>query len=222
MTSQRGYRVNHAIEESMIDNELVGRTDLVTGTRRGFGQGVSIALAAAGVRMIGLARSRDRLDALATEIGDAFTPVAADATDPELAQSMLAEHHPDVLVLNAGATPPLAPIHEQNWESFTANWTVDTRDVFEWIRAAVESERARLGISFRTLFPQLASNTELGAAGVAGYVARQGIPVKTFAKNFEPARNPEQSGAAAMELVTTNDPTRKFLISGHGLRQVPS
>jgi NAD(P)-dependent dehydrogenase (short-subunit alcohol dehydrogenase family) len=256
--------MKHEIEDSMIDNELVGRTALVTGASRGFGLGASIALAAAGVRVIGLARSSDRLDAVARKIGDAFTPVAADATDPELARSMLAEHHPDVLVLNAGASPPLASIHEQTWESFTANWTVDTRHVFEWTRAALrlplrpgsvaiavssgaalrgsplsggyapakaairfistyaaeESERAGLGIQFRTLFPQLTPNTELGAAGLAGYAARQGIPVNTFAKNFEPSLTPEQVGAAVIELVRTNDPTREFLISGHGLRQV--
>jgi hypothetical protein len=88
--------------------------------------------------------------------------------------------------------------------------------------AAEESERARLGISFRTLFPQLTPNTQLGAAGVAGYAARQGIPLETFAKNFEPALTAEQVGAAVIELVTTNDPTREFLISGLGLRQVPS
>jgi NAD(P)-dependent dehydrogenase (short-subunit alcohol dehydrogenase family) len=256
--------MKNLIEHSKIDNDLVGRTALVTGASRGFGQGVSIALAAAGVRVIGLARSSNRLDAVATEIGDAFIPVAADATDPELAKNMLAEHHPDVLVLNAGATPPLAPIHEQTWESFTANWTVDTRHVFEWIRAALrlplrpgsvaitvssgaalsgsplsggyapakaairfistyaaeESDRASLGIRFRTLFPQLTPNTELGAAAVAGYAARQGIPVEIFAKNFEPALTPEQVGAAVIEVVTTNDPTRELLISGHGLRQV--
>jgi NAD(P)-dependent dehydrogenase (short-subunit alcohol dehydrogenase family) len=258
--------MQHITEDTMIDNELVGRTAVVTGASRGFGQGVSIALAAAGVRVIGLARSSDRLDAVASEIGDAFTPVAADATDPELAETMLAEHHPDVLVLNAGATPPLAPIHEQTWESFTANWTVDTRHVFEWTRAALrlplrpgsvviavssgaalagsplsggyasakaairfistyaaeESERASRGIRFRTLFPQLTPNTELGAAGVAGYAARQGIPVETFAENFEPALTPEQVGAAVIELVTTNDTTREFRISGHGLRAVSS
>jgi len=258
--------MQHSMEDNMIDNELVDRTALVTGASRGFGRGVSIALAAAGVRVVGLARSRDRLDAVATEIGEAFTPVAADATDPELAKSMLAEHHPDVLVLNAGATPPLAPIHEQTWDSFNANWTVDTRHVFEWIRealrlplrpgsvviavssgaalggsplsggyapakaairfistyAAEESERASLGIRFRTLFPQLTPNTDLGAAAVAGYAARQDTPVEIFAKNFEPALTPEQVGAAVIELVTTNDPTQEFLISGHGLKQVPS
>jgi NAD(P)-dependent dehydrogenase (short-subunit alcohol dehydrogenase family) len=250
----------------MIHKDMAGRTALVTGASRGIGRGVSIALAAAGVRVIGLARSSDRLDAVATDIGDSFTPVAADATDPEIAKSMLAEHRPDILVLNAGASPPLLPIHEQTWDSFTANWTVDTRHVFEWIRAALrpplrpgsvviavssgaalrgspisggyapakaairfisnyaaeESERASLGIRFRTLFPQLTPNTELGGAAVAGYAARQGIPVETFAKNFEPALTPEQVGAAVIELVTTNDPSREFLISGHGLRQVPS
>ncbi len=258
--------MKHIIEDNMIDNELVGRTALVTGASRGFGQGISIALTAAGVRVIGLARSSDRLDALATEIGDAFTPVAADATDPKIAQSMVADHHPDILVLNAGATPPLAPIHEQTWESFTVNWTVDTRHVFEWIRAALrlplrpgsvaiavssgaalrgsplsggyasakaairfistyaaeESDRASLGIRFRTLFPQLTPSTDLGAAGVVGYAARQGISVETFAKDFEPALTPEQVGAAVIELVTTNDPSREFLISGHGLRRMPS
>jgi len=42
-----------------------------------------------------------------------------------------------VLVLNAGATPTMAPLHEQTWESFTKNWDTDVRATFHWIQAAL-------------------------------------------------------------------------------------
>jgi hypothetical protein len=45
-----------------------------------------------------------------------------DATDRALAASLLQEFRPTVLVLNAGAKPPMGPLHEQSWEGFSAPW----------------------------------------------------------------------------------------------------
>jgi NAD(P)-dependent dehydrogenase (short-subunit alcohol dehydrogenase family) len=39
--------------------------------------------------------------------------------------------------LNAGATPAMAPLHKQNWESFSRNWDTDVKATFHWIQAAL-------------------------------------------------------------------------------------
>ena len=62
------------------------RTAIVTGASRGFGRATAIALVNAGVHVIGVARDRERLDAVRDEAGAEFTPVAADAADPVTAQ----------------------------------------------------------------------------------------------------------------------------------------
>jgi NADP-dependent 3-hydroxy acid dehydrogenase YdfG len=59
--------------------ELSGTTALVTGASRGFGRGIAVALSAAGANVLGVARHGDRLAELRAELGDSFTPVAADA-----------------------------------------------------------------------------------------------------------------------------------------------
>jgi len=71
------------------------------------------------------------------DLGDRFTPVIGDATDEALAHQVVRDRRPGVLVLNAGATPHMAPLQEQTWESFSRTWEVDTHHVFTWTRAAL-------------------------------------------------------------------------------------
>ncbi|TCC55294.1 SDR family oxidoreductase [Kribbella pittospori] len=68
--------------------------------------------------------------------------------------------------------------------------------------AATESERAELGIKFTAVRPQLTPATDLGAAGVAAYAARQGLDLATALERFGPALTPEQVGKAIVELAT--------------------
>ncbi len=113
------------------------QTAVVTGASRGFGRAIAAALVAGGTHVVGIARGERELRAVRDELGAGFTPVAADATDGTLAREVLREHRPGLLVLNAGVTPHMAPVHEQTWETFSRNWHVDTRHVFEWTRAAL-------------------------------------------------------------------------------------
>ena len=46
--------------------------------------------------------------------------------------------------------------------------------------AAIESERAGLGISFVSVLPRLTPATDLGAKAVVAYAERQGVDVDTF------------------------------------------
>ena len=116
---------------------MTTRTAIVTGASRGFGRATAIALVDAGVRVVGVARDRSRLDAVRDDIGAEFTPVAADATDPVTAGRLIQTHHPDILVLNAGAHPLMGPLHKNTWETFSTNWDVDVRHVFNWTREAL-------------------------------------------------------------------------------------
>ena len=114
-----------------------GRTAVVTGASRGFGRAIAIGLAATGAHVIGVARDAAGLDAVQQQLGSCFTPVAADVTDDGLAGRLIAEHRPNILVLNAGATRRAATIQDQTWATFSENWNVDVRHVFEFARAAL-------------------------------------------------------------------------------------
>jgi hypothetical protein len=117
-------------------------TAVVTGASRGFGRAIAAALVAAGTRVVGIARNDQDLRAVRNELGEGFTLVAADATDEALAHDVIREHRPGLLVLNAGAAPHMAPVHEQTWESFSRNWNTDTRHAFAWTRAALREPLA--------------------------------------------------------------------------------
>lgn len=121
----------------MADREITGVTALVTGASRGFGRGIATALSGAGARVVGVARDRGGLDDLWAELGDSFTPVAADAADPMVAGALIDQYRPGVLVLNAGATPLPRPIQHHTWETFSRNWDVDVAHVFHWTREAL-------------------------------------------------------------------------------------
>ena len=118
------------------------RPAVVTGASRGFGRAIATALVAAGTPVVGVARDEQRLLALHDELGDAFVPVVGDATDEELASDIVHRHRPGLLVLNAGAAPAMAPVHEQSWESFARAWEVDVRQAFTWIRLALTTPLA--------------------------------------------------------------------------------
>jgi len=118
------------------------KTAVVTGASRGFGRAIAAALVAGGTDVVGVARDEQRLRAVRDELGEGFIPVAADATDEALAQEVIREHRPGLLVLNAGLAPHLAPVHEQTWETFSRNWQADTRHVFTWTRAALREPLA--------------------------------------------------------------------------------
>ncbi|WP_431958723.1 SDR family oxidoreductase [Nocardia lijiangensis] len=72
--------------------------------------------------------------------------------------------------------------------------------------AAVESERAGLGIRFVSVLPQLTPATDLGAAAVAAYAERQGVDVDTFVRSSGPALTPEQVGKSVLEIATAERP----------------
>jgi NAD(P)-dependent dehydrogenase (short-subunit alcohol dehydrogenase family) len=123
-----------------IENQadpLAGTTAIVTGVSRGFGRAIAAALAAAGAHVVGVARGSAQLEELHDELGDSFSPVTADAADPDVANRLIDQHRPRTLVLCAGATPTMSPLQEQTWESFSQTWNVDVAQAFHWSRHAL-------------------------------------------------------------------------------------
>jgi NAD(P)-dependent dehydrogenase (short-subunit alcohol dehydrogenase family) len=240
------YRITMTVNQpiEIQADALTGTTAIVTGASRGFGRAITAALSSAGAHVVGVARSSAQLDELRDELGDTFTPVAADASDPQIAGRVIDEHKPHTVVLCAGASPTMRPLQEQTWESFRQAWDVDVAQAFHWTRyalrrplapgssviamssgaavngsplsggyagakaavkfiadyAAIESQRAGLGITFVSVLPRLTPATELGANAVAAYAARQGVDVDTFVQAAGPALTAEQVGRSVLAI----------------------
>ena len=108
---------------------------LIVGGSRGLGLGVMQALMARHANVTVMARDSAGLAALEAQCGVSIIP--GDATDPRLAESVLRELRPTVVVLNAGATPAMAPLDQQSWESFSRNWDTDVKATFQWIQGVL-------------------------------------------------------------------------------------
>jgi len=87
--------------------------------------------------------------------------------------------------------------------------------------AAAESGRDALGIRFTSVLPQLTPETDLGAAGVAAYAARQGVDIPAFLDGLGPALTPEQVGSAIVDIATgAADNRDAYLLTATGLSPV--
>ena len=115
---------------------LTGRNMVVIGGSRGVGRRIVEAGSRNGARVLVVARHEDPLRMLAEEVpGIDILPL--DATDGDARARVFAVLRPDILVLCAGAFPPVAPLHQQTWEEFAINWETDVRIAFHFCKAAL-------------------------------------------------------------------------------------
>jgi NAD(P)-dependent dehydrogenase (short-subunit alcohol dehydrogenase family) len=114
---------------------LKDKTVVVTGGSRGLGLGLVEALVARRARVTVVAREPGALAAVRDRLGVAT--ISSDVTDEDAARRILADVRPEVLVLNAGATPPMGPLDQLTWADFTAPWNIDVKAGFHWMQAAL-------------------------------------------------------------------------------------
>ena len=114
---------------------LKDKNVVVTGGSRGLGLGVVEALVAHGARVTVVARDADALESVRARLG--VVTISADVTDEAAAHRILAEVRPDILVLNAGAKPPMGRIDQLGWADFTAAWDTDVKAGLYWLQAAL-------------------------------------------------------------------------------------
>ncbi|MBL7490128.1 SDR family oxidoreductase [Frankia sp. AgB1.9] len=112
------------------------RTALIVGASRGLGRGIAEAFAGAGTPVVAVARNEAALAQLAATDPRLRTEVA-DATDAATAGRLFDRYEPSIVVLVAGASPLMRPLHHQTWETFSANWHTDVRIAFHWLREAL-------------------------------------------------------------------------------------
>src|ERR1700719_248786 len=111
------------------------KTIVVPGGSRGLGLGLVEALVAHGARVTVVARGADALEAVRTRLGVAT--ISADVTDEAAAHRIVGEVRPDILALNAGATPRMGRLDPLSWADFSVPWETDVKPGLYWLQAAL-------------------------------------------------------------------------------------
>ncbi len=157
----------------MAGQSLRGKTALVTGASSGIGRATALALAAEGVRVALVGRSRERLDEVAGRTGGVAIP--ADLTRPDdvdraAARAAEALGRIDILFANAGLYVPgdVADGDPDAWDDLIA---VNVGAVFRLVRAVLPGMIAA------------GSGDILVTSSISGHQAIQWEPVYSASKH---------------------------------------
>ena len=116
---------------------LKDKNAVVTGGSRGLGLGLVEALVARGAKVTVVARDAAALAQSRERLG--VSVIAADVTDEAAAHRILGEIQPDILVLNAGAKPPMGRLDQLSWKDFSTTWETDVKGGLYWMQAALKT-----------------------------------------------------------------------------------
>ena len=230
------------------NNTLAGSTVIVTGASRGFGRGIAEAFTAAGADVIGVARSGGTVTADAADPATAHrlieqyqprTVVLCAGAAPQMSplqeqtwESFSTNWNVDVAQafhwIREALLRPLAPgstviavssgaaINGSPLSGGYAGAKATVRLITSY--AALESQRAGLGIDFVSVLPTLTPSTDLGAQAVAAYAERQGVDVEEFVLSLPGVLTAEQVGKSVLELATAGPrEQRAYTLSSAGL-----
>ena len=100
------------------------KTIFITGATAGIGEAAARKFVSGGWQVIGTGRRRDRLDALAAELGDSFQPLALDMKTADSFDGALHGKAVDLLLNNAGLAPPMSNL--QDAEQGPLDTVIDT------------------------------------------------------------------------------------------------
>ncbi len=120
----------------------------VTGATSGFGEATARRFARDGARVIAAARRKERLDALAAELGERVLPVALDVRERAAVEAAVAGLPPEfaeisVLVNNAGLALGLEPAHQVRIEDWETMVDTNVKGVLYCTRAVLPGMVAR-------------------------------------------------------------------------------
>ena len=156
-----------------MDGELSGQVVIVTGAGRGIGRAIAFDLAAAGARLVLVARTASELIRLADEIGeDRAAVVSGDVAEESTAGAAVARAQDwggnlDAVVNNAGIGWS-GPVQDMSLEAWRRLMEVNLTGVFLFTKAALPVMLAR----GRGHIVNVASGAgRLGMAGGAAYSA---------------------------------------------------
>jgi ribitol 2-dehydrogenase len=130
-----------------VQQELAGKVALVTGASSGIGRALARALGAGGCRLALVARSHERLEVVASELGSEHLVLPADLTDPAAVEDVAARTlahfgRVDILLANAGLYVPgdVAVGDADKWDELLA---VNVAGTFRLVRAVLPTMIAR-------------------------------------------------------------------------------
>jgi ribitol 2-dehydrogenase len=126
---------------------VAGKVMIVTGASSGIGRAVARQFAAAGAHLVLVARSADKLEALAAELGSNAIAIPADLTNPSEIEAMVAAVEArfgriDILFANAGSYIP-GDVAEGNADDWDQMINLNVNGVFRVVRAALPGMIAR-------------------------------------------------------------------------------
>ena len=202
---------------------LDGRVAVVTGASSGLGDRFARVLHAAGATVVAAARRTDRLEALATDLGDRLVPVTCDVSSDAdcerlVADAIALDGHLDVLVNNAGIGGPVPAEHEAigdfrsvvdvNLNALFLLSQLAGRHMIERRAGSIVNIASVLGLVASTPIKQASYCATKGAVvnltrELGAQWARKGVRVNALAPGWFPSE--------MTELMFTDDGARTFM-----------
>jgi NAD(P)-dependent dehydrogenase (short-subunit alcohol dehydrogenase family) len=135
---------------------VANKTVLITGASQGIGADAARVFAKSGAKVVLMARSADKLAALATEIGDAAYVAVGDVSRVEDVKAAIdlavaATGQLDVVINNAGLIDPIGMMSEMDPGDWDKVIDVNLKGVFYAIRLAAPIMQAQGGGSILTV-----------------------------------------------------------------------
>ena len=152
------------------------KTALITGVTAGIGEASARLFVADGWHVVGTGRRNDRLDALAGELGSAFTPQQVDMRDRAVLEGFAAGLPPiDLLINNAGYATKADPLQDAELDPILGMIATNVVGLVTLTRALLPNIIARKG-AIINLSSVAATYPYRGGANYAG--------TKAFVRQF--------------------------------------